>query len=300
MPDHGRKLSSLGSNFHLTGIIPDLNYRLVLARNTAVAREIGQMQGASPQVAAVLGEAMLGAFLLSSHSSKSDRFSISLHLECTGPVKRLIAFSSHTGAIRGHSAVPEATWTGDLRDGLEGGLLKVSRWKDRTNAYTSAVELHPESIARSLELYAARSDQIQSFIRILTRLSDDGRLEEISGFMLQALPDAGFDDADAVLELAAATDPEQLVSAVVDSDGVRKKFQVLNSFNILHYGQFFFLCDCNRDKIENLLKLLGRDSVENILAQEGKVEIICEFCKKKYQLNATEINNIFPGLQGGA
>ena len=297
MESYGNKLSGLGSNFHLTGIIPDLKYRLVLGRNTAVAREIGAMQSATPRVTAALGETMLGAFLLASHSNKDARYSISLQIECKGPVKRLIAFSGYNGAIRGHAAEPGADWTGTPRDGMGSGLLKVSRWKDRQNAYTSAVELHPESIARGLELYAARSDQIQSFIRITTRMSEDGRnLEEISGFMLQALPDADFDDADRVLELAAATDPERMVSAVVTGDDSRRDFQVLNAFNILHYGQFFFLCDCNREKIENLVRLLGRDSVENILAEEGRLEIICEFCKKKYRLNKTEIENLFPGI----
>ncbi len=293
MADFASKHFSNAGNFHLTGIIPHLNYRLVLARNTDVAREIGAMQGASPQVTALLGETMLGAFLLASHSSKTDRFSISLHLECTGPAKRLIAFSGHEGAIRGHAAVPDAAWDGELRNGLGNGLLKVSRWKDRSNAYTSAVELFPENIARSLELYTARSDQIQSFIRIQTRVGQGG-LEEISGYMLQAMPEANFDDADAVLELAASTDPESLLSSMNDGDETRKDFKFLNSFNILRYGQFYFLCDCNREKIENLIKLLGRDSVENILAQEGRLEIICEFCKKKYRLDPAEVKNLFP------
>ena len=42
-----------------------------------------------------------------------------------------------------------------------------------------------------------------------------------------------------------------------------------------------------------MLRLLGRDEVESILAERGDVEVRCEFCNEAYTLDAVDAASLF-------
>ena len=42
-----------------------------------------------------------------------------------------------------------------------------------------------------------------------------------------------------------------------------------------------------------MLKTLGKKDVYDIIAKEGKIEVSCQFCSKKYSYNEEDISKIF-------
>jgi molecular chaperone Hsp33 len=54
-----------------------------------------------------------------------------------------------------------------------------------------------------------------------------------------------------------------------------------------------FVCNCSRQKVESMLKLLGRAEVDSILREQGLVEVRCEFCGEEYLLGADEARGLF-------
>jgi len=40
------------------------------------------------------------------------------------------------------------------------------------------------------------------------------------------------------------------------------------------------------------MKMLDKSELEDILKNEGKAELVCEFCKNKYLINYEEIKSI--------
>jgi redox-regulated HSP33 family molecular chaperone len=167
-------------NFYCRGLLPDIHYRFVLARNSAATTNICKKHTASYGVCALMGEAMMGSFFLASHFEKQQNLTVSLHLECDGPVKRIIASANSEGGIRAMSSHPEENLNGDLRKGK--GLLTVNRWKDdEQKVYSSTVEMRDTTIDKNLEEYIGKSEQVQSFIKMETSC-DSRNSTNISGY----------------------------------------------------------------------------------------------------------------------
>ncbi len=289
----------LQSNFFTTGLIPDLNFRFVLARNSSVAAEAAERLGTSPPLEALLGETMLAAFFLVTHSVKT-KDTVSLHLEGAGPVHRLIAFADTDGAMRATTARPTAAWEGSLWRGVGAGILRVNRWRDDQRSYSSAVEMRDVGLGKNLQEFVGRSDQIQSFIRLESSFTAgaDSTVRNISGFMFQALPGAGPDEVDEVLDMIGDRTPDEMIGAILQpADEVGGTFRpgkiASHPVKILKNGAFHYKCDCSKDKVSKVLTLMGRESITGLAQEKGCVEVFCEFCKKRYELSPAEVDGLF-------
>ena len=53
-----------------------------------------------------------------------------------------------------------------------------------------------------------------------------------------------------------------------------------------------FRCSCSKTKVGNMLRLLGRQEVESILAELGKIEVNCDFCNKQYMFDVVDAAQI--------
>jgi len=60
-----------------------------------------------------------------------------------------------------------------------------------------------------------------------------------------------------------------------------------------------FVCSCSRERVGSMLKSLGRAEVDGILAEQGRVEIGCDFCGVKYHFDPVDVGELFtpPGQQ---
>jgi molecular chaperone Hsp33 len=60
-----------------------------------------------------------------------------------------------------------------------------------------------------------------------------------------------------------------------------------------------FACSCSRVRVGSMIRSLGRDEVESILAEREDIEVGCDFCGQQYVFDAVDAAQIFaePGLQ---
>jgi molecular chaperone Hsp33 len=54
-----------------------------------------------------------------------------------------------------------------------------------------------------------------------------------------------------------------------------------------------FACSCSRERVSSMLNGLGRDEVESILAEQGQVEVACEFCGAQYRFDPVDAAQVF-------
>ena len=57
-----------------------------------------------------------------------------------------------------------------------------------------------------------------------------------------------------------------------------------------------FACSCSRERVSNMIRSLGTEEVESILAERGEVEVGCDFCGQQYRYDAVDAAHIFTGL----
>jgi len=60
-----------------------------------------------------------------------------------------------------------------------------------------------------------------------------------------------------------------------------------------------FACTCSRERVANMIRGLGLEEAEGILAERGDIEVGCDFCGKQYRFDAIDAAQIFrpPGDQ---
>jgi molecular chaperone Hsp33 len=54
-----------------------------------------------------------------------------------------------------------------------------------------------------------------------------------------------------------------------------------------------FACSCSRERVSNMIRSLGTEEVESILAERGNVEVGCDFCGQQYHYDAVDAAHIF-------
>lgn len=54
-----------------------------------------------------------------------------------------------------------------------------------------------------------------------------------------------------------------------------------------------FKCRCNRRNVANMLHMLGKDEVDGVIAELGKVDVNCDFCNKHYAFDALDVAALF-------
>ncbi len=57
-----------------------------------------------------------------------------------------------------------------------------------------------------------------------------------------------------------------------------------------------FACSCSRERVGSMLKGLGREEVDGIIAEQGRVEIGCDFCGIKYHFDPVDVGGLFTPL----
>jgi len=54
-----------------------------------------------------------------------------------------------------------------------------------------------------------------------------------------------------------------------------------------------FACTCSRERVGNMLRSLGAAEVDSILAEQGQVEVGCEFCGAQYRFDPVDAAHLF-------
>ena len=58
-----------------------------------------------------------------------------------------------------------------------------------------------------------------------------------------------------------------------------------------------FKCDCSKEHMQDALMTIGKDELQDIIEKEGKAELVCHFCNKKYQFNKQELEAILKNIE---
>jgi len=98
-----------------------------------------------------------------------------------------------------------------------------------------------------------------------------------------------------IAHLASTLKREELLTLDVDTI-LRRLFweeQVLMFSPHLGPTAPKFACTCSRERVGAMIRSLGTDEVESILAESGQVEVACEFCGKQYRFDPVDAAQLF-------
>ena len=258
-----------------------------------------------PQVRDTLGEAVASAALLA--STLKFQGLLTLQLRGEGPMHLMLVECTDGLAMRAVARFRDPPATRDLRVLSGDGTLTVTVDNEgAAHRYQGVVPLAGASMSDCLREYFESSEQLP------TRLWLHADAESASGLLLQRLPvtskpvgvtesGAGVMPEDEVedawrrVQLVAATVTSKELAELDDRKLLRRLFAE-DDVRMFESAPVFFRCRCSRARVANMLRSLGREEVNSILAEFGQVEVRCEFCSRAYRFDAVDATALFaPG-----
>ena len=98
--------------------------------------------------------------------------------------------------------------------------------------------------------------------------------------------------------LAATLTAEELLT--LDSDTILRRLFWEETVRRFDPQYPRFACTCSRERVGRMLLGLGRQEVDEVLAELGGVEIGCEFCGNHYVFDAVDVGELFTDPQNQA
>ena len=263
-----------------------------------------QVQSRSPYpapVRALLGEMVAAATLLSANLKFNGMLVMQIHGD--GPVRLLVVECDSelrlraTAKLAPNLALPD---NGGLQELVntqgQGRFVITLDPQDKLpgqQPYQGIVPLDGDSVAVVIENYMLRSEQLDTKLW----LASDAHVSR--GLLLQKLPNEGGtgvaeDDLETwnrTITLGATLKTDELLSTDI-ATLMRRLFweETIRVFEPRHPS---FHCSCSREKVGDMLRMLGQAEIESALADLGEVSVNCDFCGRHYGFDAVDCAQLF-------
>jgi molecular chaperone Hsp33 len=235
----------------------------------------------------VLGELMAAAALLSSTIKFTG--SLIMQVQGSGPVKLLVVECTSDQTMRATAKWDEPLQGSHFRDLVGSGRFVMTiAPEDARQTYQGVVTLEGTDVSDALEHYMATSEQLDTRLW----LAADG--EHAAGMMLQRLPGSSEADPDTwnrAVQLTQTVTSNELLK--LPTREIIHRLYHEEDIRLFEPRVMSFRCSCSRERVVNMLRLLGREEVMSILQEREAVEVNCEFCNRHYRFDAVDAEQIF-------
>jgi len=241
-----------------------------------------------PLVRNMLGEMMAAAVLLAATLKLNGRLII--QLQGSGPISLMVIECSNAQELRGLAHWQSLPEEGNLKDLAGNGKLTITlEPQDDHERYQSIVELKGDSLADALMNYLQQSEQLDTYLWLAA--SD----QRASGLLLQKLPiNEETQDTDSwnrIVTLTSTVTNDELLK-ITELELLHRLYHE-EQVRVFEPSPICFRCSCSKERVVSMLRSLGLNEVQSIIADEGEVAVACEFCNQKYAFDSIDVEELF-------
>lgn len=280
----------------------DGQIRAFVATTRNLVEEARSLHETTKVATAALGRTLTATSMMGL-MMKNENDKITVIIKGGGPIGTILVTSDSKGNVKGYVTNPnvevENYPNGKLNvAGAVGtqGHVKVIKDIGLREPYNGSYPLVSGEIAEDFTHYFALSEQTPSVVSlgVLTRADE---VEHAGGFIVQLMPDAQEENI-AKLEqnigkLSSITNmlkdgntPEDILNIVLD--GLNPK--------ILDTCEVKFECECSKEKVKNALVAIGKNALAEIIEEDKKAEVGCQFCNRKYNYTEEELIEVLENM----
>ncbi|NLD19720.1 MAG: Hsp33 family molecular chaperone HslO [Clostridiales bacterium] len=300
----------------LIAIDKSKSYRVYCTVTTDMVQEACDIHDTTPLAAAGLGRVLTAAGLMGI-MLKNPEDKLTIIFKGDGPARQILATAYGNGAVKGFIADPyiqlPLTEEGKLDVGGSLGIgdLIVIRDLGLKEPYVGTIALVSGEIADDLTAYFYISEQQNSSVALGVRVEKDLSIGAAGGLIIQMLPNAEEGAIDALEELVGDMRP---LTAIINTICARTKGMSQTGMvkalmeeifkdmpeeympEVLDERDINWNCDCSGQRLEKVLISIGKKDLAEIIEEDGKAELQCQFCLKKYDFNKEELLRIYSGI----
>ncbi len=273
---------------------------VVCSSTTNLVEEARNLHDLSPVATAALGRVLtITALIGSEMKNKTDKLTI--QIKGNGPIGKMVAVSDNFPHVKACITNPRVDIPlnefGKLDvGGVVGnqGFINVIKDIGLKEPYIGISPLTSGEIADDFANYFQTSEQKQTAVA-LGVLVDKNGVRASGGYIITPMPDATEEE---ISKVEKAIFEAGAMSKMLDSNLSLKEIaqKITGDKNIKVMDASIepvYECGCNKEKFAEGLMTLGKDQIKELIEEDGKAEIKCQFCNKIYNFNKGELEEIW-------
>ena len=282
-------------------LIYDGQISLSVLDTTDVVNNAIELHGLTPLCAAGLGRALTIASFMAT-SLKDEKEKLSVTIDGNGVGGKIVVAADGNLNVRGSIVNPQADLplkpNGKLDvGGLVGndGMITVVKNLGLKEPYVGKCKLVSGEIGEDFAAYYAYSEQQPTAIAVGVLVKND-KCIGAGGVILQPLPDCKEENIEKAEKLIVEFSDVSKKISEIGIDGIIEKY--FGEYKFTKYNTQY-KCSCSREYVDKVLIALGRKELNDIIEKDGKIEVCCEFCNKKYVYLKKDVEELFGENNGG-
>ena len=235
----------------------------------------------------LLGQLLAATSLLT--ATLKFKGDIGIQLQGNGPVSLAVINGNNEQQMRGI-----ARWKGELNDNASldelfgKGYMVITLTPNEGERYQGIVALDKPTLAECVEQYFMQSEQLPTKIWLFCEQ------EKAAGIFLQVLPSKDDDENIAFEHLSQLTNTinaSELLS--LPAEEVLHRLYHQEELRLYDPVPVTFQCHCSKERSAAAIRTLDKKEVDDIIAEDGQIEMGCEYCNNKYVFDSIDIAGIF-------
>lgn len=276
---------------------------VICADTTEMVEKARQTHDMSPVVTAGFGR-LLTITAIMATEMKGSKDKLTVQLKGNGPIGLMIATANNKPIVKGYATNPvvDIPLNEDGKLDVGGavgdeGYINVVKDLGLKDPYIGISPLVSGEIAEDFANYFVNSEQRDSAVA-LGVLVDKNGVRASGGYLINPMPDATEEEISKVEQsIFKAGAMSKMLDQNLTLEEIARKITGDENVQVIEDDIVpEFKCDCSKEHMEDALMAIGKEELKDILEKEGKAELVCHFCNKKYQFNKEELENILRNI----
>ena len=273
--------------------------RAFAANTTNLVSKAAEIHNMYPVAAAALGRVLTVAGMMATDMKSIDNV-LSIIVKGDGPLGNIVCVARQDGTLKGYVNNPQLDLPLNHKGKLDvgkavgrTGTLTVIKDLGLKEPYVGQVNLVTGEIGDDMANYYWISEQQPSVVALGVLVNPDLSVRASGGYIIQPLPEA---DEEIIGSIEKKIKEMPSVSSLIEQghspEGILEI--LLGNFDLKILGRtpLSFHCDCNRERLEQVVISLGKEELTNIMETDGQAELICHYCNTKYYFSREELASL--------
>ena len=276
---------------------------ITCTNTTNLVEEARKIHDLSPVATAAFGR-LLTIVSIMGNEMKNQKDKLTVQVKGNGPIGTMLVTANNIPQVKGyvgdaHVDLPLNEF-GKLDVGEavgHEGYINVIKDIGLKEPYIGVSPLVSGEIAEDFANYFVNSEQRQAAVA-LGVLVDRNGVKSAGGYLITPMPDATEEEISKVEQaIFKAGAISKMLDENLSLEDIAKKVTGDENIEILEDNITpEYKCDCSKEHMKDALISIGKKDLEEILKEDGKAELMCHFCNKKYTFTKEELGEMITTL----
>lgn len=275
-----------------------LNNEIIVtaAKTKDMVKKAKELHGTYPVCTAALGRTLTGTAMMASTITDKNNL-ITVTINGGGETGTILATSNGRAEVKGYIDNPyvnlPARADGKLDVGGavgKNGFITVTR--DMGNGlepYVGRTELVSGEIAEDFAMYFLKSEQHNTIVYLSVWVDIDTTVIAAGGLIISPLPNASEENLSYIESKIFQISNYGLMLMSMECDEAVQKIFGDADLKVMDEVVPTYKCDCSMQRFERGIIAIGEKEINDIIEEDGKAEVVCRFCNKKYEFDKNHL-----------